>query len=82
MSLEWVVEQITQKHGVSQEEVEEVFRNPPYKVLQAEEGKYRLYGRTEDGRYLFIVFVWEERYIITITARDMTAIERRLYGRK
>ena len=30
--LEWVVEKITQKHGVSQEEVEEVFRNPPYKV--------------------------------------------------
>ena len=38
--LEWVVEKIITKHNVSPEEVEEAFRNPPYKPIQADEGKY------------------------------------------
>lgn len=80
--LEWVVEKIVTKHNVFPEEVEEAFRNPPYKTIQAAEGKYRFYGRSEDGRYLFIVFVWEEHHVKIITARDMTVAERRFYGRK
>jgi uncharacterized protein len=80
--LEWVVEKIVTKHNVSPEEVEEAFHNPPYKTIQVEGGKYRFYGRSEDGRYRLIVFVWDERHVKIITARDMTATERRFYGRK
>lgn len=80
--LEWVIEKIAVKHGVSPEEVEEAFYNPPYKILQAQEGKYRLYGCSEIVRYLFVVFVREERLVRVITARDMTDAERRFYNRK
>jgi len=44
--------------------------------------KYQLFGRSEDGRHLFIVFVWQGRQIKVITARDMTDAERRYYQRK
>ena len=78
----WVVEKITSKHSVTPEEVEEAFFNPPYKVRKASSGKYLLYGRSESGRYLFIVFAWKEHKVKVITARDMTPTERRYYQRK
>src|SRR5690349_13269740 len=80
--LEWVIEKIWVKHGVTLEEVEEAFYNPPYRVLQAQEGKYRFYGCAESGRYLFVVFVRQGRQVRVITARDMTDAERRFYNRK
>jgi uncharacterized DUF497 family protein len=80
--LDWVIEKIWEKHQVEPEEVEEAFFNPPYKVRRVESGKYQLFGRSEDGRYLFIVFTWEERQIKLVTARDMTDSERRFFGRK
>jgi uncharacterized DUF497 family protein len=80
--LEWVIDKIITRHRVEPEEVEEVFFNPPYKVRRVEEGKYQLFGRSEDGRYLFIVFVWQGRQIKVITAREMTAAERRFFSRK
>ena len=80
--LDWVIEKITKEHDVEPEEVEEVFFNLPYKVRRVESGKYQLFGRSEDGRYLFIVFAWEGRTIKPITARDMTESERRFFGRK
>ena len=39
--LEWVIEKITVKHRVNPEEVEEAFFNLPYKLLRAENEKYR-----------------------------------------
>jgi len=80
--LDWVVEKLIQKHGVEPAEVEEAFFNIPYKVRKASSGKYWLYGRSDDGRYLFIVFTWVGRRIKVISARDMTPSERRYYGRK
>ena len=80
--LDWVVEKIVEKHGVDPEEAEEAFFNPPYKVRRVESGKYQLFGRSQDGRYLFIVFAWEGCQIKVITARDMTDSERRFFGRK
>jgi uncharacterized DUF497 family protein len=77
--LDWVVEKIGSKHGVSPEEVEEVFFNTPYMVLRAEEGKYKWLGCSDSGRYLLVVLVREGTLIKVITARDMTATERRLY---
>ena len=79
---DWVIEKIITKHRVSPEEVEEAFYTTPHKVLQAGAGKYRLYSRTEDGRHLFIVFVWESHHVKIVSARDMTDAERRFYSRK
>lgn len=79
---DWVVEKIVERHGVEPGEVEETFFNPPYKVRRSGSGKYQLFGRSEDGRYLFVVFAWQGRQIRVITARDMTTAERRYYRRK
>lgn len=80
--LDWVVEKIEEKHGVTPEEVEEAFFNPPYKVRRSVSEKYQLFGRSNSGRYLFIVFAWVEHSVKVITARDMTEAERRYYQHK
>ena len=80
--LDWVAEKIVAKHDVYPEEVEEAFFNSPYKVRHIEKEKYMLLGRSTEGRYLAIIFVWEGREVKVITARDMTDAERRFYGRK
>jgi len=77
--LDLVIEKIRSKHGVSPDEVEEVFFNTPYIVLRAEEGKYKWLGRSDNGRYLLVVLVREGTLIKVITARDMTPAERRHY---
>jgi uncharacterized DUF497 family protein len=77
-----IVDKIITKHRVNPEEVEAAFFNPPYKTIKAPEGKYRLYGRSEGGRYLFVVFVWVGRQVKIISARDMTSQERRFFARK
>jgi hypothetical protein len=79
---DWVVDKLDWKHGVSPEEVEEVFFNPPYKLRRSLSQKYLLYGQTEDGRYLFIVFVWVGKLVKVISARDMTQKEQRFFSRK
>ena len=80
--LDWVVEKIIRKHGVDPAEVEECFLNRPQKVRRAQEGKYQLFGQTDSGRYLFVVFAWDGRYVRPITARDMTSGERSAFRRK
>ena len=71
------------EHGVAVVEVEELilFRKPLYQ--RGREGKYIAYGATEEGRYLFVVFVFKgaER-IRVISARDMTNREKRLYKKR
>lgn len=79
---EWVIDKLDWKHGVDPQEVEESFFNPPYKVRRTADNKHLLYGRSESGRYLFVVFVWEGQLVKVITARDMTPMEKRFYGRK
>ena len=79
---EWVIDKLDWKHDVGPEEVETVFFNPPYKVRRTKADKYLLHGRSEEGRYLFIVFVWVGKEIKVIYARNMTETERRLYHRK
>lgn len=42
--------------------------------------RYRLYGQTADGRYLFIVLEYVKGTVYKpITARDMTAAEKRKF---
>lgn len=70
-------------HGVSVSEVEEaiLFCKPFYQ--RSREGKYVAYAITEDGRYLFIVFVIKDRGLIrVISARDMKERERRYYKKR
>lgn len=80
--LDWVVGKIWVKHGVDPVEVEECFSNRPQKVRRMQEGKYQLFGQTDSGRYLFVVFAWQGRYIRVITARDMDKDERAAFRRK
>ena len=76
-----VVAKIISKHRVSPEEVEEaLFQGDPH--IRASRGVYHAYSRTQTGRYLFIVLVYLGRgRAQVITAREMTARERRLYRR-
>jgi uncharacterized DUF497 family protein len=79
------IEKIEVKHDVLVEEVEEVFKRRPLyrrgpRGKRRGENLYKAYGQTEDGRYLFIVFIYKlNRRALILSARDMTKQERRLY---
>jgi uncharacterized DUF497 family protein len=81
------VEKIERKHGVSTDEVNEVFSNQP-EIRLIERGRvsgenlYRAIGQTSGGRYLAIFFIYkgEERALV-ISARDASSGERKIYGR-
>jgi hypothetical protein len=67
------------KHHVFLEEVEEIFASLPL-YRKTEEGKYLAYGKTFDGRYLFVVFVFKDKKLIRpITARHMDRKEMKMY---
>ena len=69
-------------HRVTRDEVESIFYDGDPIVRKARENKYYAFGQTDDGRYLFIVFVWRpNRVIRVITARDMDDSERFGYRR-
>ena len=80
--VDWVIEKLIEKHRVEPDEVEEAFFNKPIKVRKTSSDKYLLYGRSTDGRYLFVVFVWEGRCVRVISARDMEPSERHYLGQK
>lgn len=75
------VEHVSQ-HAVEPEEVWEVCQDPVHLAHREGQNRYRLYGQTTDGRYLFVVL---ERLTGTafrpITARDMTEGEKRNFRR-
>lgn len=80
------VQKIYQKHGIAVEEVEDallsnsLFRRTARGHVKGED-LYFAYGRTNAGRYLFIVFVWKhDDSVLVISAREMTARERRYYN--
>ena len=81
---EWdirTIDHIT-RHGVSPEEVEEACYYRPF-VLKGRGGLYLIYGRSRDGRYLFIVARYQGSGVIRIvTARDMTEAEKKLCQRR
>lgn len=69
-------------HGVTQWEVEQLFRRSP-KVRRAREDRYQAAGTTKAGRYLLVHFRYFGHGVVRpITARDMTAKERRSYANK
>ncbi len=89
---EQFVEKLEVKHGVYPEEVEDAIESRFYhaKFRKLKRGKrrgedlFRAFGRTKDGRYLFIVFIYKprQRIALIISARDMDKSERKQYERK
>ena len=86
--IEPIVEKLWRKHHVETDEVEEVFAGRP-KIRRIEEGHqpgedlFLALGRTDAGRYLSVFFVYksDERALV-VSARDMSAAERKSYERK
>ncbi len=73
-----------EKHRVTPWECEQVFFNLPLVVAEDEahskiEIRYYVLGRTDADRKLFLVFTIRKRRIRIISARDMSAKERRTY---
>lgn len=83
-----IVEKLTVKHHVEQDEVEEVFFNRP-KYRFAETGNwpgedvYHATGRTNAGRYLIVFFILKPNHTaLILSAREMDRKERKRYERK
>lgn len=72
------------KHGVTDEECEEVFFDPDKRLLKdaphsRTEDRYILIGATKVQRLLFVVFTFRENNVRVISARDLNKRERNLY---
>lgn len=68
-----------ERHGVSTDEAEEIFCGKP-RFYRSREGRYIAYGKTYQGRLLFVVFLYPgNKTARVITARDMTKAEKKLY---
>jgi uncharacterized DUF497 family protein len=83
-----IVEKIETRHGVETWEVEEVllsdpeFRRGPKGRRRGEDLYYAL-GRTDAGRYLFIVFIRKRgNKALVLTAREMSEREKRGHRRR
>lgn len=73
---------IEKKHGLSPDEVEEVFFNGPV-VRRVRGGRLAAYGRTDDGRYVTVIFCHKPGGVIrVVTARDMDRSERQYYRQR
>jgi uncharacterized protein len=83
-----IVEKLLDKHGVSPEEVEQVFFNRPRYRLHEKgrvqnEDLYTALGQTDAGRYLIVFFIFKPHHrALVISAREMDKREKRQYGRK
>ena len=72
------------KHHVSESEAEQAFFNEPLLLLEDArhsqlENRFQALGRTDGGRYLFIVFTVRKYLVRIISARDMHKKEREVY---
>ena len=73
------------KHGVTAEEIEQSFNNPPLVIYPHKKYSDRrvLLGRTFGGRYLFVVYQHKSKEIARpIHARDMKKSEREIYEKQ
>lgn len=83
-----IADKLLSKHGVSPQEVEQVFFNRPrYRFHEKGhvqgENLYTALGRTDSGRYLVVFFILKPYHqALVISAREMTQSERRQYGKK
>jgi len=76
---------IWQRHRVSPEECEQVFLNqffyamPNGEHTTSDEARFKIFGRTQGGRYLSVIFTVRGDLIRVISARDMNRRERRMF---
>jgi len=79
--LEWDEDRVAHiaRHNIEPEEVWEVCRDPLHRARREGHNRYRVYGQTADGRYLFVVLEYSAGMHKPITARDMTDGEKRAY---
>jgi len=83
-----IVEKLWQKHHVEQHEVAQIFANSPQfrfveKGHREGENVYAALGQTDGGRYLIVFFVHKkDGSALIVSARDMTAAERKRYERR
>lgn len=83
-----IVEKLIVKHGITQDEVEDIFYNQPRfrfveKGHRKDEDVYAALGQTDSGRYVIVIFIYKYKDIaLILSARDMDKKERRLYERK
>ncbi len=76
---EYNSEHIRERHNVEPEDAEQVFYNGAF--VRRDGDVYRVYGQNDAGRYLFIICVVRGKLVRVISAHDMSARERRTYGR-
>jgi uncharacterized DUF497 family protein len=86
--LDQIENKLAVKHGVSIEEVEEVFQDKPQfrfveKGHRKGEDVCMALGTTEAGRYLAVLFILKSaNAALVLSARDMATGERKYYDRK
>ena len=73
-----------EKHGVSFEEAATVFEDPLYIDFydpdhSIEEHRYLIMGQSTAGRLLIVSYTERDQVVRLISAREMTASERRAY---
>lgn len=72
------------KHKVTNKETEETFENKPKFIFEDEkhstvEKRYGIFGVTDNGKQLSVVFTIRNDKVRIITAREMSKRERRSY---
>ena len=83
-----IIEKLISKHGISPDEVEEVFFNKPQfrfveKGNKKDENVYSALGQTDAGRYIVVIFIHKHQNLaLILSARDMDRKERKQYGKK
>lgn len=71
------------RHGVIPAEVEEAADRPHIVIparMAGREHRWKLFGKTASGRYVVVVFTLRNRMFRTVTAYEMNASDRRIYG--
>ncbi len=83
-----VLEKLDLKHGVTQDEAEQVFFNSPrFRFVESGnrpgEDVYAATGQTDAGRYLIVFFVQKpQNAALILSAREMDERERKRHERK
>lgn len=81
-------DKLESKHSVYAYEAEQVLFDKPRFFFEQrgnvkDEDVYRTLGRTEEGRYLVVFFVYKRNHTaLILSARAMTAKERKQYAKK
>lgn len=82
---EWDIHNVghVARHGVTPFEVEAAIRGMhaviPAKAVEGEK-RWKLFGRSEEGRYLVVVFTIRRNRLRPVTAYPMNQVERGVYG--